>query len=134
MGKNMSESKCCNCCCSCGSTMLTMQTNVNYLVNNQSFTIQGNIDASMSKTEINNYKVILREIITRVAGKVRHDKRDVILYDAKKTLGRGEQDSFSTIVALPPGNGYTAVGCIISRVYYIALEAEVCCCYSNPKL
>ena len=30
--------------------------------------------------------------------------------------------------------GYTAIGNVISRSYFLTLEAEVCCCYSNPKI
>ena len=75
MGSVLSESKCCNCCCSCGSTQLNMQANVSYLTTNQSFVVNGNLDTSMSKTKINNYKVVLIEKLRRYAGKVRTDRR-----------------------------------------------------------
>jgi hypothetical protein len=30
--------------------------------------------------------------------------------------------------------GYTAIGNIISRAYFLVLIAEVNCCFSNPEL
>lgn len=62
------------------------------------------------------------------------DQNDVDLFDARKSLNIGEQDNFSLQVSIPPAKGYTALGCIFSRAYYLTLEAEVCCCYSNPRL
>ena len=85
----MSESKCCSCCCSCGSTQLTLQANIAYMTAEQSFSVQGSLDASMSKTKISNYKVVLREKLKRWAGKAREDTRDIVLYDARKTLSEG---------------------------------------------
>ena len=89
MASTISESLCCNCCCSCGSTQLNMQANVSFLNCNSSFDIQGNLDASMSKTEINNYKIILRQKLRRVANKTRQDTHDQVLYDARKGLRIG---------------------------------------------
>ena len=60
MGQTMSESLCCNCCCSCGSTQFNLQSNVSYLSCGQALSIQGSLDTSMSKTKIDNYKVVLR--------------------------------------------------------------------------
>ena len=35
---------------------------------------------------------------------------------------------------IPPSTGFSAHGCIFSRAYFLTLIAEVCCCYSNPRL
>ena len=58
-----------------------------------------------------------------------------MLYDAKKSLSFGSTDTFSANVQLPLDvDGYTAIGVILSRAYFLTLVAEVCCCLSNPKL
>ena len=45
-----------------------MQTNVNYFTTNQTFDVNGSIDTSISKTKINNYKVVMTEKIRKYAG------------------------------------------------------------------
>lgn len=45
----------------------------------------------------------------------------------------GSSDSFQTETKVPEEVlGYTAIGNIISRAYFLLLIAEVHCCYSNP--
>ena len=134
MGSTLSESKCCSCCCSCGSTQLSMQANVSYLTTSQSFMVDGSLDASRSKAEISNYKVVLNEKITRYAGSVKLESRSIPLFNAKKSLNPGENDSFTAEIVIPPLTGFSVHGSILSRIYFLTLEAEVCCCYSNPKL
>ena len=130
MGSTLSESKCCSCCYSCGSTQLSMQANVSYLTTSQSFMVDGSLDASRSKTEISNYKVVLTEKITRYAAM--RESRSIPLFNAKKSLNPGENDSFTAEIVIPPLTGFSVHGSILSRIYFLILEAEVCCCYSNP--
>jgi hypothetical protein len=78
----------------------------------------------MSKTPINDYKVVLREVITRVANcrKVNQYSNDYVLYTAKKKIPLGQSDNFEAEIHIPQqAIGYTAIGNIISRTYELCL-------------
>ena len=60
-------------------------------------------------------------------------KRDTVLFETKKEIYPGEKDNIQTEIKIPPEViGYTAIGSIISRAYFLVLVAEMACCYSNP--
>ena len=91
----------------------------------------------MGQISIANYVVVLRERIIKVAnsGRTRTFYNDIVLFDARKPVAKGYLENFSCEVRLPPNfRGYTAIGNIISRAYYLTVLADVCCCYSNPHL
>lgn len=91
----------------------------------------------MSKTEVKDYKVVLREIVTKTSsgGKIRNYTRDYLLFDAKNHISLGQNAIFEAQVNTPlDAIGYTAIGNIISKAYYLTLIGQVSCCYSNPKL
>ena len=104
---------------------------------NNVFRARGVIDATMSKTDIRSIKVVLYEVTTRVAntGRVKYGSQKFLMYDSLKTFPAGSTESFDADIVVPPTViGYTAIGNIFSRSYFLALEAETFCCYSNPKL
>jgi hypothetical protein len=137
IGQTSSESRCCNCCCSCGSTVFSMEADVSYLVYGRQFRVRGVINAALSKTTIKDYKVLLREVTSKISslGHVTRSKEEFVFFSAQKTLIPGMRDEFDAVVIVPPAvTGYTAIGSIFCRVYYLVLVAEVGCCYSNPTL
>lgn len=80
---------------------------------------------------------MLREVTKRVAntGNTRTTSHDTLLYEDRKPFYAGQSKSFEVEVHIPATLvGYTAVGNIISRAYYLCLMAEVNACYSNPTL
>jgi hypothetical protein len=87
-GQLLSESECCGCCCSCGSTNLTLEANVAHIDYGKSFRVRGSLDSALSKTAINNFKVVLREFTVKVAssGRTRKREHDYVLYDARRGL------------------------------------------------
>jgi hypothetical protein len=114
-----------------------MEANVSHLVYGQSLQVKGTIDTTLSRTPVKDYKVVLREITTKVSscGHVRRFSKDFVLYSAEKVLEEGRSDSFEATVGIPQQvTGYTAIGNILCRAYYLALVAQVSCCYSNPTL
>ena len=50
----------------------------------------------MSKTEVKDYKVVLREIVTKTSsgGKIRNYTRDYLLFDAKNHISLGQNAIF----------------------------------------
>ena len=108
-----------------------------HLKNNQIFNIQGRIDTSMTKTEIKDVKVYLKERFIQVSacGRVKHSSHDHLIYESMKKIPKGGSEDFKAEVAVPPNIfSYTAIGNIFSRAIFLTLEAEVFCCYSNPKI
>ena len=75
--------------------------------------------------------------MTKVAniGRVHTDRHSTLLYDSATKVLPGTTESFQADIMIPPTViGYTAIGNIISRHYYICLEASTFCCFSNPTL
>jgi hypothetical protein len=56
--------------------------------------VHGKIDSSMSKADINNYKVVLREYQRKVDpyGRVSGYSQDYNLYDGNKSLYKGQSE------------------------------------------
>ena len=125
-GESTSESMCCGCCCSCGVCKLILESNVTHIENGKVFNVRGHVDTSMSKAEIKSIKVILREKTIRVAdcGRVKYGQQDTLIHDSLKKVPVGANETFEAEVGIPPiMTGYTAIGNIFSRAYYLALEA-----------
>jgi len=80
---------------------------------------------------------VLREVVKKVSNWefVNYEYEDVLLHDSMKVVPKGMKDSFQFEMKIPPEfTGYTAIGSIIYRTYYLALIAEAGCCTSNPTL
>ena len=75
-------------------TRLSLSANVTHLVYERAFRVHGMIDSSMSKADINNYKVVLREYQRKVDpyGRVSGYSQDYDLYDGNKSLYKGQNE------------------------------------------
>ena len=95
-GETISESKCCNCFCSCGYCRLALTADVAYIEYAKSFRIRGEVDTAMSKTPVQDYKVVLREVITKAAssGKIKRGSRDFVLFNTKNQVSIGQKSAF----------------------------------------
>ena len=86
----------------------------------------GFIDAGMSKADIKNVKIILREKIKQVAmgGMTNVEREDVLLYETGRGVASGQEERVEKDVKVPEKViGYTAIGNIISRCYFLVLAA-----------
>jgi hypothetical protein len=58
-----------------------------------------------------------------------------VLYSCDNSVAVGSSLPFNVEIKVPiEALGYTAIGSIIYRAYFLELVAEVNCCYSNPKV
>lgn len=75
---------------------MALTADVSYLEYGKPFRVHGEVDTSMSKTEVKDYKVVLREIVTKTSsgGKIRNYTRDYLLFDAKNHISLGQNAIF----------------------------------------
>ena len=58
--------------------------------------IKGSIDTAMSKTNVKNYKIVLRKKLHKIAytANSHTHKKDYTLHDSKVALSEGQSDKF----------------------------------------
>jgi hypothetical protein len=130
---------CCSCtCCPCGAVTIKLEIDSKYIEVGKKFTTKVTIDNSKGRRNIANWKLELREVC-RVFG----DDRTAInlvkkVYtmhaETERVVGRGKKHTFELPSMLPRGiTGYTAIGNLLYKSYYLILTAETSCTTSNSK-
>lgn len=104
---------------------------------NEVFHARGLVDNSGGQTTIKSFKVVLREKVKLVSVYEYTDvtNKEFVLYTCPNSIQVGTSLPFNVELKVPlEVLGYTAIGNVIYRAYFLELVAEVNCCYSNPRI
>ncbi len=101
------------------------------------FLARGIVDNTRGSTNIKGFKVVLRESMRQISDRDCTNVEDLdeyVLFSSDNSVPVGSSLPFNAEIKVPvEALGYTAIGNIIYRAYFLELVAEVNCCYSNPR-
>lgn len=105
---------------------------------NQTLRVRGKVDNTRGTTRIKSFQVVLRESVKKISEweyVSESSPHQFTLYECPNEVHIGTSTPFETELKVPVEVlGYTAIGNIIYRAYFLDLVAEVNCCYSNPTV
>ena len=122
---NNVNSKCCGCCSDYGNIGATLNSSKNFVLNGDMIQVNGQVNNSQGKAQIENWKIMFEERRRMVSsgGRV----RDVVdncypCYPNGGVIIPGQVQDFNFTAMIPQNiSSYTAIGRVVARYFILHL-------------
>lgn len=135
---NSVESKCCHCCCTYGTTSVSLSSDKNFVRTGDTIRVNGMIDNSQGQVRVNSATVVLEQWLVMISSNEYNThwdcEKEFTLHNVTAPTAIGGQQEFSFNAVIPNDIvDCTAIGRIVSRYFVLHLYTSYGCCANTAE-